>query len=186
MSSAVLAVTGGIVGQMVFTMWHDRHTRYKMRVVLYLDLERMFTIVDVVMGVSGKALGPLWQEDQIRRGLTFHAEAHLRGNPETYYQLRERSEADMLYLDFHRIADDMNSLPVNSSLALRMFANMVHAGKLDRGCFMRFLGRKRAMWLLERIDAHQREDEELRRQLEAARRAEAEPGENSKADAKPD
>jgi len=161
--SAVLGVLGGLTGQLLMDV---AYRRYKLRRVLYLDLTEMFWAVHGIMAFKDipEPERSRWQQDGLRRNLLFRGEKYCSDNQEIYIQLPERLAGETLYPRFHLILDEANSMHVNTSLALTLFADVVHRGSLAPKYFKRFLGRKRATSLLKTLDElHTRHEEAKRR-----------------------
>ncbi len=165
--SAVLGVIGGLVGQSLMMIATDAYRRYKLRRVLYLDMADLFFAVDSIVEFKeiDDAHRYQWQEQELATHLTFRGEKYVRDNQEIYVQTGERLVADMLYLRFHKILDEKNSMAVNTNLALRITANTVTEGTLQKKYFKRFLRPKSYERLMQRIEYHQKQDEELRARM---------------------
>ncbi len=97
--------------------------------------------------------------------LLFRGEKYCLDIPDIYMQLSERAAAETLYLRFHQVLNEPASRYVNTGLALRTFANVVHDGHLRQKYVRRFLGRKQASIPLRKVEFYQRQDDELRERM---------------------
>lgn len=162
--STLLGFIGGFIAQWSAMRMTDAYRLNKVRRVLYLDLAEMFWSVRRIQITAITEIPATqkwhWQVDQLRKTLLFRGETYCSDNLEFYIQLPERYVAEFLYLRFHRILDEADSLNVNSALVLTIFAEVVHSGDLSPKYFRRYLGKKRATSLLHTLDAYHRENEE--------------------------
>ena len=178
--SAFLGFISGIIAQSLMMLVTDFYRRYKMRRVLYLDLVNMFWAVDSIMAVTDMPQSERghWQRDQLNKNLLFRGEKHCLDNPEIYVQLPERRAGELVYPYLHQILDDPNWLNVNTGLALRIFAHVVHDRTLKPIYFWLFLGRKGAAALRRSAEQYYGQDEELRKRIGLAPEEETKPNES--------
>jgi len=161
---AVLALGGQLAFKWLENWWKVR----RMRRDLYLDMVRLFYVVNSIMNPEGIPEDHQydWQREQLQRLLRFDVEDYLRDNSEMYFQLPERAAADLVYSYFHQIVEEKKWLNVNATLALQTLVLHIGHGPFQERYFQKFLKRKAADDFLAKVKLIATEREAVLRAME--------------------